>query len=97
MARRCWSKPGQLPGRLVRRASRPCRFDYSNNYSYIDGSYGYYGQYVSYNIRRYYFRQGFERGYRDGYYGRYQYGSYRNGESMILPAILGMILAFSIH
>ncbi|HOV97275.1 MAG TPA: hypothetical protein PK789_11040 [Thermomonas sp.] len=73
------------------------RFDYNNNYSYLDGSYGYNGYYVSYNDYRYYFRQGFERGYRDGYYGRYQYGSYRNGEAIILPAILGMILAFSIH
>lgn len=73
------------------------RFDYQNNYGYLDGSMGYNGVYVSQSDYRYYFRQGFERGYRDGYYGRYQYGRYDNGSAMILPAILGMILAFSIN
>ena len=73
------------------------RFDYRNNYGYIDGSFGYPGYYVSFDDYRYYFRQGFERGYRDGYYGRYQYGYSQSGGAMILPAILGMILAFSIH
>lgn len=72
------------------------RFDYDGNIGYLDGSYGYYGQYVSLGDYRYYFRQGFERGYRDGYYGRSQYGLYRSGGATILPAILGMILAFSI-
>lgn len=73
------------------------RFDYRNNYGWIDGSYGYGGWYVSYDDYRWYFRQGFERGYRDGYYDRYQYGRYERDSAMILPAILGMILAFSIH
>lgn len=72
------------------------RFDYRNNYGWLDGSYGYYGQYVSLGDYRYYFRQGFERGYSDGYYGRYQYGRYENGDAMILPALLGLILAFTI-
>ena len=72
------------------------RFDYQDNYGWQDGSYGYQGQYVGMGDYRYYFRQGFERGYRDGYYGRDQYGRYDNGDAMILPAILGMILAFSI-
>lgn len=72
------------------------RFDYRGNYAWIDGSYGYPGYYVSFDAYRYYFRQGFERGYRDGYYGRYEYGRYENGSAVILPAVLGMILAFSI-
>lgn len=72
------------------------RFDYQGNYAWIDGSYGYPGYYVSFDAYRYYFRQGFERGYRDGYYGRYDYGRYDNGSAVILPAVLGMILAFSI-
>ena len=72
------------------------RFDYRGNYAWIDGSYGYPGYYVSFDAYRYYFRQGFERGYRDGYYGRYEYGRYENGSAAILPAVLGMILAFSI-
>ena len=72
------------------------RFDYRGNYAWIDGSYGYPGYYVSFDAYRYYFRQGFERGYRDGYYGRYEYGRYENGSAAILPAVLGMILAFCI-
>lgn len=72
------------------------RFDYRSNYGWIDGSYGYSGRYVSQNDYRWYFRQGFERGYRDGYYGRYQYGRYDRDGAMILPAILGMILGFAI-
>lgn len=72
------------------------RFDYRGNYAWIDGSYGYPGYYVSFDAYRYYFRQGFERGYRDGYYGRQQYGYYDGGEIDILPAVLGMILTFSI-
>jgi hypothetical protein len=72
------------------------RFDYDGNIGYLDGSYGYYGQYVSLGDYRYYFRQGFQRGYQDGYYGRSQYGLHGSGGAMILPAILGMILAFSI-
>ena len=48
---------------------------------------------------RYYFRQGFERGYRDAYYGRYQYGYYdrRSDIGVILPAVIGAILGFSLH
>ena len=42
-----------------------------------------------------YFRQGFERGYRDAYYGRNQYGRYdNNGVAIILPVILSAILGF---
>ncbi len=72
------------------------RFDYRGNYGYINGSFGYYGHYVSMSDYQYYFRQGFERGYRDGYYGRSQYGRYDNGNASILPAVLSMILVFSI-
>lgn len=75
------------------------RFDYQGNAGWIDGSFGYPGFYVSYSDYRWYFRQGFERGYRDGYYDRYQYGRYERSDNgaMILPAVLGLILAFSIH
>lgn len=75
------------------------RFDYRGSYAWIDGSYGYGGYYVSRDTYRYYFRQGFERGYRDGYYGRYQYGYYdrRSDIGVILPAVIGAILGFSLH
>ncbi|HPM57813.1 MAG TPA: hypothetical protein PK227_11835 [Thermomonas sp.] len=71
------------------------RFDYQGNYGYMDGTYGYSGYHVGRNEYRYYFQQGFERGYRDGYYRRYQYGRYDNGVAVILPAILGAILNIS--
>lgn len=37
-----------------------------DSYGYTDASYGYDSYYVSLNEYQYYFRQGFERGYRDG-------------------------------
>jgi len=75
------------------------RFDYRGSYAWIDGSYGYGGYYVNRDTYRYYFRQGFERGYRDAYYGRYQYGYYdrRSDIGVILPAVIGAILGFSLH
>lgn len=91
-------RDGYREGWYAGRADRAdrWRFDYRANYAWIDGSYGYYGPYVALSDYRYYFRQGFERGYSDGYYGRYQYGRYESGDAMILPALLGLILAFTI-
>jgi len=47
---------------------------------------------VSYEDYNYYFRQGFQRGYEDGYYGRNQYGTYSNGKYSLLSGIVGTIL-----
>lgn len=58
---------------------------------YRSGTYGY-QSYVDRNQYQYYFRQGFERGYQDGYNSRNQYGSYNNGTLNILGSILGSIL-----
>ncbi len=44
-----------------------------------------------YNV---YFREGFRRGYSDGYYSRHRYGSYTNGRGSVLAAVLGAILTF---
>ena len=49
------------------------RFDYRNNWAYRDANYGYTGMYVDQPQYNYYFRQGFQRGYEDGYYSRSQY------------------------
>jgi hypothetical protein len=68
------------------------RFDYQNSYAYQDASYGYDGYYVDPGDYNYYFRQGFQRGYRDGYYGRYRYGRYNNGAYLILGTVLNTIL-----
>ncbi|HEY6802786.1 MAG TPA: hypothetical protein VI306_04325 [Pyrinomonadaceae bacterium] len=61
-------------------------------YAYQDASYGYDGYYVDLNEYQYYFREGFRRGYEDGYYSRSQYGRYSNGGYSILGAILEGIL-----
>jgi hypothetical protein len=68
------------------------QFDPNNSFAYQDGLYGYDGYYVSTDEYGYYFREGFRRGYEDGYYGRYQYGQYSGGKYQILGSILGSIL-----
>ena len=59
---------------------------------YEDGSYGYDGYYVDLSEYQYYFREGFRRGYEDGYYSQSRYGRYSSGKAQILGAILGQIL-----
>ena len=79
-------KPGRptdrIAGRLVTRIL----------YAYQDGNYGYGGFYVDRDDYNYYFREGFRRGYEDGYYGRNQYGVYETGRYTILGAVLSVIL-----
>jgi len=70
------------------------RFDYESAYAYQDGSFGYDCYYVGLDEYNYYFREGFQRGYQDGYYGRYQYGNYSNGRYSILGSVIGSILDF---
>ena len=50
------------------------RSDYRDSYAYQDANYGYTGYYVDQDEYNYYFRQGFSRGYEDGFNSRYQYG-----------------------
>jgi hypothetical protein len=66
---------------------------YQDSYAYQQGDYGYGGYYVNQNDYSYYFREGFRRGYEDGYNSRYQYGSYSNGTYAILGAVSVGILA----
>jgi hypothetical protein len=67
-------------------------FDYLDSYAYQDASYGYRGQYVDRDEYKHYFREGMSRGYKDGYYGRNQYGQKTNGGVTILSAVLQQIL-----
>ena len=81
------------------RAGRSDRYDrwghdYRRSRAWIDASFGYGGSYVSRSDYAHYFRQGFERGYEDGYYGRGRYGRYVNGEAVIIQAVLEAILGF---
>jgi hypothetical protein len=68
------------------------RFRYQDSYPYQDATFGYNGYYVSLDEYRYYFRQGFRRGYDDGYYGRWRYGSHSDGTFSLLGNILLQIL-----
>ena len=69
--------------------------NYQNSYAYSDASYGYTGYNVDESDYNYYFRQGFRRGYADGYYGRSQYGNYSNGTGSILGSLLSAILGLT--
>jgi flagellar biosynthesis/type III secretory pathway protein FliH len=71
-------------------------FNHRDAYAYQDASYGYDGYYVDLSEYQYYFREGFQRGYEDGYYSRSQYGSYSNGSQSILAAILEQILGMTL-
>ena len=68
------------------------RASYQDSFAYGDASYGYSGYYVGLDDYRYYFREGFRRGYEDGYYGRYRYGTSSNGAFSILSGVLQTIL-----
>jgi hypothetical protein len=66
--------------------------DYARSPAYIEATYGYAGGYVDRSDYSYYFREGFRRGYTDGYYSRLQYGSGSNGTNSILANVLAGIL-----
>ena len=68
------------------------RFDYRGSFAYQDANYGFDGRYVRQDDYNYYFREGFQRGYEDGYYGRRTYGTSVNGSDSLLGTVLNMIL-----
>ncbi|HMG35071.1 MAG TPA: hypothetical protein VKM94_14120 [Blastocatellia bacterium] len=82
---------GYAEGFRAGRSDRLDRWSYGfqDSFAFEDGSYGYSG-YVSFAEYQYYFREGFRRGYEDGFYGRTHYGSLNGG---ILSGILQTILA----
>jgi hypothetical protein len=56
------------------------RYDYRSAFAYKDANYGYDGRYIAQDEYNHYFREGFQRGYDDGYYGRQKYGRKNDGE-----------------
>ena len=68
------------------------RFDYRQSFAYEDANYGYDGRYVRQDDYNHYFREGFQRGYEDGYYGRRKYGNNINGSDSLLGTVLNAIL-----
>jgi len=69
------------------------RYNYRDSFVYQDANFGYPGHYVAQSEYNYYFRQGFQRGYEDGYYSRSRYGSFSAGKAVILAAVVGTIFA----
>jgi hypothetical protein len=65
--------------------------------SYRSGLVGFSAGPVPSSDYQYYFREGYDRGYQDGFYQRNQYGTVRSGKAAILDAALGTILGFTIH
>lgn len=70
--------------------------DYRDSVAWRDGGFGYGNRYVSRADYAYYFRQGFQRGYDDGYFGRMQYGRYRNNDVVIAEAVIATILGLQL-
>jgi hypothetical protein len=68
------------------------RFDYESCFAYQDANYGYNGFYVDQDQYNHYFREGFRRGYEDGYYARYRYGVEVSGDLRILIDVLRLII-----
>ena len=85
---------GYQEGLRAGRSDRFGRYDFRRSSIWISGSYGYGGNYVSRSDYAHYFRQGFQRGYEDGFYGRGRYGHRINGEAVIIQAVLEAILGF---
>jgi hypothetical protein len=67
------------------------RGGFRNSFAYRDANYGYDGYYGDESTYNYYFRQGFTRGYDDGFAGAFRYGAYNNGSYNILGNILSSI------
>ena len=89
------SRKLRLSGRLPRglcRPRRPLALRLQDSFAYQDANYGYRGYYVDQADYNYYFRQGFQRGYEDGFNNRYQYGVYLNGSYSVLGNVLSLIL-----
>ena len=83
-------KAGYKAGRADRKDK--WRFDYKQSFAFQDANYGYDGRYVRQDDYNYYFREGFQRGYEDGYYERRTYGTNVNGSDSLLGTVLNVIL-----
>jgi hypothetical protein len=83
------------------RAGRADRYDgwaadYRDSIAWRQGGFGYGGRFISRADYAYYFRQGFQRGYDDGYFGRMQYGRYVDNDAVIAEAVIATILGLQL-
>jgi len=77
------------------------RYDYRSAFAYQDANYGYDGRYVAQDEYNHYFREGFQRGYDDSYYGRQKYGRKNdsggiNDEWLIAGAVVAAIIGYEL-
>lgn len=81
------------------------RYDYRSAFAYRDANYGYDGRYIDQEEYNHYFREGFQRGYDDGYYGRNQYGRKKddgdlidgiNDEWLIAGGVIAAIIGYQL-
>ena len=81
------------------------RYDYQSAFAYKDANFGYDGRYIAQDEYNHYFREGFQRGYDDGYYGRQQYGRKKddgnviegvNDEWLIAGAVVAAIIGYQV-
>jgi hypothetical protein len=70
--------------------------NYMDCYAYQDANFGYFGFYVDRDDYNFYFREGFRRGYEDGYGRRYKYGRVSNGKIAILAGVLAGIVTYEL-
>ncbi len=85
---------GYRTGEADRMDRSPSNFEAS--FAYQDANYGYTGFYVDRDDYNFYFREGFRRGYEDGYGRHTEFGLYRNGRGTILDAVLGSIFSVQV-
>jgi hypothetical protein len=83
-------REGMRAGRADRYDGWPA--DFRDSVAWREGGFGYAGRYINRADYAYYFRQGFQRGYDDGYFGRMQYGRYVDDNAVIADAVLATIL-----
>jgi hypothetical protein len=81
------------------------RYDYRSAFAYQDANYGYDGRYIPQDEYNHYFREGFQRGYDDGYYDRQKFGRKKddgnviegvNDEWLIAGGVLAAIIGYQI-
>jgi flagellar biosynthesis/type III secretory pathway protein FliH len=68
--------------------------DFRDSFAYRDANFGYNSYYLDQDDYNYYFREGFQRGYEDGFTSRYQYGRFAEGRYSILDSFSIQILGF---
>lgn len=77
------------------------RYDPRSAFGYRDANIGYDGRYIAQDEYNYYFREGFQRGYDDGYYSRQNYGRKKddggiNDEWLIAGAVVAAIIGYQV-